>query len=318
MAETQAQEFRQARKREVRKSKLYNNIRILSPSGEHVGFSSMSKINWYLQRGLADLIVDSENATSQIQLRFEPKGRKEFETEFYLSPKNDECVVCGSSIHLLQHSIIPYEFRNYLPEFMKSRLTHDCILSCIQCHHKLLKIEEEYVEMLSRRYNCRFEKKMIYDLDVHIVKSACEALMNKKKYCIPELKKQKLEETIEQYFHVDVVTPEIISQGAQLNAHKLNKNWMPRGKLITDALFQEFIKNGSMMSFENWASIDNSIQTEDQIYLSTCNMNLKENQQLAAFGPFIRSWRRRFLEIIKPTHLPKGWSVFHRVFNICL
>lgn len=97
-------------KTHARKSSLYENCRILAPSGVLMCNANKKKLQWYLDRGLADEIDDAT-----IRLKFEPKGLGHAGDQFYLESKQNACVSCGASDQVVRHSIVPHSFRTHLP-----------------------------------------------------------------------------------------------------------------------------------------------------------------------------------------------------------
>lgn len=113
----------------------YGNCTMLDPHGNIIARCSKSRIDWYLNRNLADVV--DENT---IKLNFDPKIRKLNESNsydaFYLSDKENICVCCASIENLTRHHIVPYSFRKEFPEECKLHNYHDIVLLCVECHHK--------------------------------------------------------------------------------------------------------------------------------------------------------------------------------------
>lgn len=70
-----------------------------------------------------------------MRLTFEPSGRAVGETgQYYIEPKENQCVVCGSKEGCSRKFVIPKEYRKFFPECMKSHSSHDILLLCLDCH----------------------------------------------------------------------------------------------------------------------------------------------------------------------------------------
>jgi len=87
---------------------------------------------WYLDRNLAN-IVDDDPLT--IRLTFEPNGRGQKE-ECMKSVRENRCVVCGDdNLEVLtKHHLIPYEYRRYFPDKLKSHNSSYVVPICVKCH----------------------------------------------------------------------------------------------------------------------------------------------------------------------------------------
>ncbi|ORX71522.1 hypothetical protein DL89DRAFT_222068 [Linderina pennispora] len=112
-----------------RQKAIYENFRVLDSSGRLLFRAGQKRLDWYLSRGLAKRI-DPET----IQLTFANKGDGRRNEPFYLQDMQNKCVVCGSSQALTQHHIVPYQYRQYMPEAIKSRSSYDLLPLCMKCH----------------------------------------------------------------------------------------------------------------------------------------------------------------------------------------
>jgi hypothetical protein len=134
---------------EARQSELYHNCMLLDPNGNQLCNIKRDRVMWYISRGLADLrhkdhcpaLSDTrlqcacmQDPDVAIQLRFQPKGRGHEGNEYYLAPKKNECVVCAADTSLLRYSVVPHHYRRHMPEYLKSRSSHDIVLMCVSCH----------------------------------------------------------------------------------------------------------------------------------------------------------------------------------------
>jgi hypothetical protein len=135
-----------------REKKIYGNCRVYHPDGSLMFLCLEKKTKWYTDRNLADVIlkdpITGEDLQSlSIKLNFEPGGRGAGTTRigtdttgrsYYLSPKYNKCVVCGSEDleDLTKHHVVPSEYRKYFPEDRKSRSSHDIVVICNKDHRQ--------------------------------------------------------------------------------------------------------------------------------------------------------------------------------------
>lgn len=84
------------------KKAVYENCRMIAPDGEVLSNCDSKKIQWYLDKDLAEIV--SENPLT-IRLNFEPNGRTGsskplkdlYDDHFYTVARENKCVVCGKS-----------------------------------------------------------------------------------------------------------------------------------------------------------------------------------------------------------------------------
>lgn len=88
-----------------------------------------------------------------VQLKFEPSGRPQAEDNYYLSFKENICVVCGSDESYLRKSIVPHDYRRYFPVCMKDHHCHDILLMCYECHRVSNFYDEQLRQKLAKEYD---------------------------------------------------------------------------------------------------------------------------------------------------------------------
>lgn len=125
---------------------------MLAPDGEFLCYNSEDRIQWYLDRDLAELVQEANPRT--IRLNFEPKGRSGSDDPFYSTRRENKCVVCGTDKDLTIHHVIPHCFRKFLPEKYKEHSSHDCLALCRSCHDDYEIEAAELKKSLARQYNC--------------------------------------------------------------------------------------------------------------------------------------------------------------------
>lgn len=120
----------------MEKHNLYGNCQVLDPDGKYVCTVSDKKRSWYLNKGIAQPIPETDN----ILLTFYPKGYSNRGDESYngflTAPMVNRCVVTGSTDadKLTKHHIVPYQFRKHMPDKYKSDNYHDVIMLHVEQH----------------------------------------------------------------------------------------------------------------------------------------------------------------------------------------
>jgi cation-transporting P-type ATPase D len=133
--------FLQYQEKYCSKKPVYSNCSIESPDGLKLCNCDEKKIHWYLQRELADLVTEKPLV---IRLRFLPggKGHSELEEEvkkenfYYVTERENICVICGNDKNYLKFHIVPLLYRRHFPNRFKSHRSHDVLLICTTCHEK--------------------------------------------------------------------------------------------------------------------------------------------------------------------------------------
>jgi len=59
---------------------------------------------------------------------------KDPDEDFYVSDRENKCVVCGQEKDYARFFVIPSIYRTYLPEDLKAHRSHDILLMCFPCH----------------------------------------------------------------------------------------------------------------------------------------------------------------------------------------
>lgn len=130
------------------KTILFDNCIIEAPDGAVLGRCARKKLQWYLDRDMADLVCHDP---STIRLRFEPSGRKGANDSFNCSGKENVCVVCGRPDNLTRHHIIPHCIVKYMPVECKCHNSHDVVALCLDCHASYeIKSQQKKEEMAAK------------------------------------------------------------------------------------------------------------------------------------------------------------------------
>ncbi|KAM3670171.1 exonuclease 3'-5' domain-containing protein 2 isoform 2-T8 [Ammospiza maritima maritima] len=115
----------------ARKSPLYDNCFLHAPDGQPLCTCDRKKAQWYLDKGIGELVSTDPFV---VKLRFEPSGRPESQVDYYLTVKENLCVVCGKRESYIRKNVVPHEYRRHFPLQMKDHNSHDVLLLCTSCH----------------------------------------------------------------------------------------------------------------------------------------------------------------------------------------
>ncbi|KAM9294441.1 exonuclease 3'-5' domain-containing protein 2 [Gastrophryne carolinensis] len=255
----------------VRKSPLYDNCFLHAPDGQPLCTCDRKKAQWYLDKGIGDL-MSSEPFI--VRLRFEPSGRPESNVDYYLTVKENVCVVCGKKDSYIRKNIVPHEYRRHFPIQMKDHNSHDVLLLCTACHAVSNYYDNSFKQQLAVEFfapiGCEEGVRMLEDTTRRQVRSAARALLNAAK--LPNGRREELLAEIKSFYSIETVTEDTIKEAANLETRIFNETYTPHGLKVV----QCFAKGGlkSLMELE-------------------------------------KRWRQHFLDNMQPKFLPQQWCVDH-------
>lgn len=128
---------------------LYGNCLVRNPIGDAIFRCDLRKMKWYLSRDLAEQVQDSPPV---IQLRFQPNGLGHLGDPFFLTPRKNRCVVCGTDERLTRHHVVPRCYRRYFPEDYRRYGSYDVFAICVEHHEEYEDTVETYREVLVKEY----------------------------------------------------------------------------------------------------------------------------------------------------------------------
>ncbi|KAJ0062819.1 hypothetical protein NL108_008098, partial [Boleophthalmus pectinirostris] len=203
----------------ARKSPLYDNCFLHAPDGQPLCTCDKKKAKWYLDKGIGVLV--SENPFI-VRLLFEPSGRPDSQQDYYLTAKENLCVVCGKADSYIRKNIVPHEYRRHFPTEMKDHNSHDILLLCTSCHaasnvHDGF-LKQQLADEFSAPQGCEEGVRLHEDTDRRKVRSAARALLSAGDG-LPESRRVELEEMIKNYLnmnHDEPLTVETVNQAASL------------------------------------------------------------------------------------------------------
>ncbi|XP_019133554.2 exonuclease 3'-5' domain-containing protein 2 isoform X1 [Larimichthys crocea] len=259
----------------ARKSPLYDNCFLHAPDDQPLCTCDKKKAKWYLDKGIG--VLQSEDPFV-VRLLFEPSGRPDSQQDYYLTAKENLCVVCGKADSYIRKNIVPHEYRRHFPTEMKDHNSHDILLLCTSCHaasnvHDGF-LKQQLAEEFAAPQGCEEGVRLLEDSDRRRVRSAARALLTAGEG-LPEQRREELQGLIKSFLNVDEeqeLTDEELQQAASLETRIFNKAYVPHGLKVVQA---------------------------------------QADQGLRGLMDLERRWRQHFLTTMQPRHLPPLWSVDH-------
>ncbi|TSO25215.1 Exonuclease 3'-5' domain-containing protein 2 [Bagarius yarrelli] len=260
----------------ARKSPLYDNCFLHAPDGQPLCTCDKKKAKWYLDKGIGELVSEEPFI---VRLLFEPSGRPDSQKDYYLTAKENLCVVCGKAESYIRKNIVPHEYRRHFPPEMKDHNSHDILLLCTSCHAASNVYDGFLKQLLADEFSapqgCEEGVRMLEDSDRRRVRSAARALVIANDN-MPASRREELLSVVHAYFCEDSdqkdVTEEMLQTAANLETRIFNENYVPHGLKVVQAYAESGLRG--------------LIELE-------------------------RRWRQHFLSSMQPNFLPPLWSVDH-------
>mmetsp|Transcript_22312 Transcript_22312/g.32615 ORF Transcript_22312/g.32615 Transcript_22312/m.32615 type:complete len:291 (-) Transcript_22312:345-1217(-) len=271
------------------KSKMYDNITMLDPSGQTLNKISKKKARWYISRNLATY----EPNTSQqfIRLKFEPKARST-NSNYGKSEKKNVCVACGGEENQMRFYIVPYAYRQLFPRRYKSHISHDVVLLCASCHLRCGQQTQLRMNEIEERFHP--VKSHTNDKDLFKIRSSGMALMHHR----DKMPQERIK------FHQQIVWEYFVQLG-EVQDHNDDDDDGDMGGEGMD-LSKEMLQRA--------VDIEYRVENPNHVSASELVVNSLNNDD-EKMALFIREWRRFFLDTIHPRFLPEGWSVDYPVVS---
>lgn len=217
----------------------YGNCRILAPDGSLMVRAEEKRILWYLDRGLAEKILDDPPT---IRLLFEPKGRGNEGDIFYLSGKRNVCVVCGSDADLTMHHLLPKCYFKFFPETMKSHCAYDLMPLCVEHHSQYELLAMQLKKDLAEEYDAPLHDRDNVDSDKEHVWRMAGALIRYSDK-IPDWRKEEISDVIRNFLGKEgELTDEDLDLASRLTkrARKDDADRSPHGRKVV----RQILKSG--------------------------------------------------------------------------
>ncbi|XP_029568501.1 exonuclease 3'-5' domain-containing protein 2 isoform X2 [Salmo trutta] len=258
----------------ARKSPLYDNCFLHAPDGQPLCTCDKKKAKWYLDKGIG--VLQSEDPFI-VRLLFEPSGRPDSQQDYYLTAKENLCVVCGKNDSYIRKNIVPHEYRRHFPTEMKDHNSHDILLLCTSCHaasnvHDGF-LKQQLADEHAAPQGCEEGVRLLEDSDRRRVRSAARALLTAGEG-LPGPRRDELQEVIRSFFNDPdgELTTDTLQSAAGLETRIFNESYVPHGLKVVQAHAKQGLKG--LMGLE-------------------------------------RHWRQHFLSTMTPRYLPPLWSVNH-------
>lgn len=117
---------------------------------------STIKMNWYIKKGLAEVIDDKS-----IKLLFDVKGDKN-----YMRDRDNICVICSSKDKLYGYNVINPSFKRYFPLEHKNHNNELVFLVCRECQPDTDYYNGLYIKAIFDEYKETPDDQPLYDKNI--------------------------------------------------------------------------------------------------------------------------------------------------------
>lgn len=217
-------------------------------------------------------VVSDEPFT--VRLSFEPSGRSVGEVgEYYRTPRDSICVVCGKTEDLIRKNVVPHEYRKFFPTIMKSKTSHDVLLLCVHCHQ------------CSNIGDLKMRQKLQNKCDAPL-----NGVMSEEDI---EAKKKLMQE---QRWANALINVQVLPEKRKVELKKLLETAYPDQEIN-----EEFLTN--LLSKQ---SVSVSIHAP-----SHGEMVVKRFRETEGLVELEKIWRQHFIDLMEPKFMPKLWDLNH-------
>ena len=285
------------------KTPMYDNIHMLDENREPICTISMKKAKWYIRKNIAEWSSPKEGSELSknkdakcIRLLFTHNGANEDEDKktssekLYLrSAKQNICVSCGSDGHHIRHYIVPYAYRSLLPDDYKSHMSHDIVILCPDCHVSCEKSTKKRMKRMENDLRMKmtdddaFCKPTIEDTHLYHIRSCAIALV-KWRDTIPEEKIASYEQEVRSYL------ADCCKNETERNLILAGNEPLTKAQLQKACSVKYRVKNPKYIP-------------GSKLVVRSLDDDRKKIEQ------FIIDWRKHFMAVVAPNHMPTGWKV---------
>jgi hypothetical protein len=267
------------------------NWKVYHPSGRHMFTCGEKKAQWYLDRGLAELI-----GKKRIRFTFVPKGNGfEDNEEFGRSIREVRCVVTGLQANLQRHHIVPYCYRTYFPEEYKSKNHHDVVLMNFEIHSEYEQKANDYKDVIAQMFNVKTigELNTEYTNKLREIGKPYSIILNAIHSIFKCYGRLNCEVTLEKLHYISEKTGIPFNVVSKYNYLQLYKLYL----LIKETYKTEIhkFKESNRMLYDHGYHVAQKLDTEEKI------------------EEFVKLWRNHFINTMNPQYMPTGWSIDFRI-----
>eukprot|EP00340_Litonotus_pictus_P010560 CAMPEP_0170538752 /NCGR_PEP_ID=MMETSP0209-20121228/103504_1 /TAXON_ID=665100 ORGANISM="Litonotus pictus, Strain P1" /NCGR_SAMPLE_ID=MMETSP0209 /ASSEMBLY_ACC=CAM_ASM_000301 /LENGTH=666 /DNA_ID=CAMNT_0010840517 /DNA_START=675 /DNA_END=2672 /DNA_ORIENTATION=- len=326
----------------ARKAPVYENCKMISQEGELLAMTDKKRMTWYLTRGLAKELSPDSFQLNFVQRGFQCKVPDKQSADFYVSKRENLCVVCGDYRNYCKFHVIPVNYRHFLPKELKSHLSHDVILLCVDCHSNANRVFDKKIKEVAALYEVPLfvpDKEGEEGRKITSILSLCRKIIKEKvkmpievrvrmvreviEFLVLNIEEEEFKEVIKSICVNDIEEGEkekeegISTEKTQFYLVKLNKDL---GGVDNKVDMEEFNGNSKQTDYNEAALKESSLLIERFVKIQQKTGILKKKNihgkvlldKVENKEEFIKLWREFFVSSMKPEFLPDYWDVNHQ------
>ncbi|KAJ1847603.1 hypothetical protein LPJ57_008752 [Coemansia sp. RSA 486] len=289
-----------------RSKTIYENCSVLDVSGNLLFRAGRKKLDWYLSRNLAHEIDETT-----IQLTFQNKGNGRSKEPFYLQDMRNICVVCNSSSSLTMHHVVPYQYRQNMPEAIKSHSSFDLLPVCIECHDRYERHASALKKHLAECFDAPFAGIGWIDRpDVGKAAKAAAALLSKN----PRIPRTRLDDLGAIVQRVALDRANLFSDDTRqwIEACRRDVSEISANEnLLHELCAMEVRVAGPDFRSHGEMVVDAVLRSQKNLPMCPACKEMVDG----GIPALVVLWRKHFVEHAHPAHLPDHWVSEYTVCN---
>jgi len=216
-----------------RKRRVWGNRKVFDRDGNLIFTCHDRKADWYLDKGLAERLSHDPLA---IRLNFQTNGPgHRYDQGYFLEEKKNICVVCGSEGELNTHHVVPWCYRRYFPDELKTHNWYDIMALCIPCHNNYERFAWELKLEIAEEFNIPVDGKGMRKDKAKVYAMKIALTIQKHGNKIPEVKLRNMKDILREYLQKQDITQEDINQIAELKID-FWQDYVPHGQYVVKRL----------------------------------------------------------------------------------
>lgn len=191
-----------------------------------------------LDNRLAEEMPSVGDEPLSIRLTFQPKGLGHAGNDFYLTPRANMCVVCGTGKKLTRHHVVPYQYTHCYPEELKRGCSHDILPLCESCHVHAERENNFLRDELAEKYEAPVNG---VGLEVDLVLYRAQRAYNtldKYLHLIPKSRKEDLLDRMWKYFgrKFEDVSQDEVDEMMKLPSTVKTEGYKTHGQMVIEKI----------------------------------------------------------------------------------
>ncbi len=192
------------------------------------------------------------------------------------APRKNECVGCGNTQHLTRFYVVPYRFRRCFPEAFKQHASHDVVALCLRCRDIVEPFYHRRTRSLEAALGPASPPRVDEEAALRLKAMGAAKTLVRDRGRIPAERREFLREIVSKAYP---------------------------GRAIE-----------AVAAMKPPPKVRSKVSVDDDSLEARCLRHItREGDVAAKILAFEVAWRRCFVDSLRPSHLPEGWTVEHTI-----